>query len=448
MARQNVGTPKFYVDYIQYWQSMGMIYGFGPYAEHSPSDAAMQAETGIHWLLDTKVDGGTAYRPQLIGLDPSNYMDQMRYPYDHNNGLRLHTVLLLNQRTFLPNSGKSWYGYLNHNLGDIGCYHLMLQVYKTMAEYGVDIAATPGDSTSSTYWKGHGISDSSVESEVINFGDRVSIDYNGFSIMEINNPTGFQAVNEFDNTLPDHANAGLWSGGVPWGEGFDILIGTLQLNQTDTDWVALGSNPVRVMMGSMNFGAVYEMPHSPDLKLSMEREYDGISTQQTKGGSTLSNINYSGPPNWRSDLPAWGLTKTYSGGGLGEAASKVKPSSRGRRVWNLKFSYVGSDDLLALNENYTKNNPSDSWIDSSNAGYSSDDFNNGEFETNIDSDSSFFGIVMHKTLGGKLPFIFQPDGNNNSPDQFAICTIDQNSVSFKQVANNVYDVSLKIRETW
>ena len=58
------------------------------------------------------------------------------------------------------------------------------------------------------------------------------------------------------------------------------------------------------------------------------------------------------------------------------------------------------------------------------------------------------GVVMDKTMGGALPFIFQPDSNNNSPDQFAICEIDQDSISFELVANSVYNVSLKIREVW
>ena len=55
---------------------------------------------------------------------------------------------------------------------------------------------------------------------------------------------------------------------------------------------------------------------------------------------------------------------------------------------------------------------------------------------------------MDRTIGGALPFVFQPDGNNNSPDQFAICKLDHESFQYTQVANNVYDISLKIREVW
>ena len=58
-------------------------------------------------------------------------------------------------------------------------------------------------------------------------------------------------------------------------------------------------------------------------------------------------------------------------------------------------------------------------------------------------------------MGGHLPFIFQPDGGadvegagNFNPDQFAICRFDMDSLQYDQVANNAYNVKLKIRESW
>ena len=131
--------------------------------------------------------------------------------------------------------------------------------------------------------------------------------------------------------------------------------------------------------------------------------------------------------------------------------------SRGRKTWDLKFSYISSDDLFPLNERQDHLNPTDSSTNEL-AGYDgTEDFFGGDatgysasgnFRKNSEWTWSFMSIVMDKTIGGSLPFIFQPDGNNNSPDQFAICQIDQDSFKFKQVANNVYDISLKIREVW
>ena len=58
-------------------------------------------------------------------------------------------------------------------------------------------------------------------------------------------------------------------------------------------------------------------------------------------------------------------------------------------------------------------------------------------------------------MGGHLPFIFQPDGGadvegagNFNPDQFSIARFDMKSLQYDQVANNVYNVKLKIRECW
>jgi hypothetical protein len=62
--------------------------------------------------------------------------------------------------------------------------------------------------------------------------------------------------------------------------------------------------------------------------------------------------------------------------------------------------------------------------------------------------NDFYSQVIHKTNGGQLPFIFQPDKDNYNPDQFAICRLDMKSFQYEQVANNVYNVKLKIRECW
>jgi len=71
-----------------------------------------------------------------------------------------------------------------------------------------------------------------------------------------------------------------------------------------------------------------------------------------------------------------------------------------------------------------------------------------DFASNILDGTDFFSQVINKTMGGHLPFIFQADKSNNSPDQFAIARFDMNSFSYDQVANNVYNVKIKVREVW
>jgi len=171
-------------------------------------------------------------------------------------------------------------------------------------------------------------------------------------------------------------------------------------------------------IGAVSIGNYYDMPHSPDLNLKLTTEYDGVKTIQTKGGATLSNASYTKPADWGSQ-GAWQL------GGVSNFRS-------GRRVWDLSFSYLSDTDIMPLNAG-----------NSYSSGSEADDF-----ADNILDGTDFFSQVINRTMGGHLPFIFQPDKDNANPDQFAICRFDMKSFTYDQVANNVYNVKLKIREVW
>jgi len=188
----------------------------------------------------------------------------------------------------------------------------------------------------------------------------------------------------------------------------------------------------------------------------MTREYDGIKSQETKSGHTLIDIKHDGPPSWRSNMPAWGLHKNNNKSDW-RWLYKNAPS-RGRRTWDLEFSYLDDTDMMARNESLTNYSPTDAgdFLDGKITGYTANDFetiNEGDgdeqhFVSNSQTGSDFFSVVIEKTMGGSLPFMFQPDGNNDSPDQFAICVMERNSFKIKQVAHNVYSIKLKIREIW
>tara|TARA_Y100001973_G_scaffold11977_3_gene16459 strand:+ start:14318 stop:15283 length:966 start_codon:yes stop_codon:yes gene_type:complete len=203
-------------------------------------------------------------------------------------------------------------------------------------------------------------------------------------------------------------------------------------------------------IGSVVIGTYYDMPHSPDLSLTMEREYGGIKTIETKGGASLSNSFYTKPPKW-GELGAWELS---DGTTLSQALSRS-----GRRVWNLSFSYLQGSDVFGSNQGLDHsmldhditNDEVGGTADNlgweiGQSGQDNDISGSGTFNYNILSDDNFYSQVIHKTNGGQLPFIFQPDSKDFT--QFAICKFDQNSFQFKQVANGVYNVNLKIREVW
>ena len=363
MARQNVGNPIFYIDYLSYWKAKGNI-------------------------KNVLIEGLQTH--EIIGLNPTNYINRdISYPFS--------VEIKLENNVYMPRSAddKFFIGMLGHNFFNIN-----------------------------------------VKSPYLKW-----IDNDGASAFELSDVTLEEICNmPTDGTSTFEYNG--WSLGQ-WQGGDSDSFFDIQFN-FDSDNVSQSNQTV---LGNLVFGYAFQMPHSPDLKLTMTREYDGIQTQKTKGGSTLTQINYHNAADW-AGYPAWELYKGNTINYINNDFVETRDSARGRRIWDLKFSYIDHKNMLPINELVNTSNPTDSYTDSL-AGYDADDFNSsGHFSSDIRRDSSFMGVVMEKTIGGALPFIFQPDGNNNSPDQFAICQIDQGSFQFKQVAHNVYDLSLKIREVW
>ena len=219
-------------------------------------------------------------------------------------------------------------------------------------------------------------------------------------------------------------------------------------------------------LGSLVVGKYWDATNSPDLNLTMSRRFDGIKKQKTIGGKTLANIYYDGPTEWTMNSPDGTykyppfeldspdsvplLEYDSNNNPTNEDELKVEFNKRaksglgrkGLRSWNLTFSYISEDNMWMENEvsstlesdNSINSNPNPMLYDNS------------------------FNFVWNCTLGGALPFIFQPNadqydasGNltqagNNNPDQFSICTFRQNTLSVKQVAYNTYTLSITIDE--
>lgn len=202
-------------------------------------------------------------------------------------------------------------------------------------------------------------------------------------------------------------------------------------------------------IGSIVIGTYYNMPASPNLVLSLSYEYGGIHEQTTKDGSSFSNAFYTKPPKW-GNLNSWEIADveatiefpeptTYSG------LDRQPLSRSGRRVWDLSFSHISDSNLFGSNQMLSYNAESIT----TDMGYESDDIQDiATYKYNLLNDDSFFSQVWHKTLGGTLPFIFQPDKDNLNPDQFAICKFDKASLKVAQSAFNVYDISVVIEEAW
>ena len=240
-----------------------------------------------------------------------------------------------------------------------------------------------------------------------------------YSVRYDNTGFGLNGVG-FVNADPQPANSGM--GWLSTYNGFSII--TLDGTAIEQPWIAV-SFSTSCYAGSIIFGTYYDIPHSPDLKLTMKREMDGVKRVRTKGGSDLIHNKYTKSPLWGNAAP-WEL---YSGTPLAQELARI-----GRRVWDLSFSYLSDSDVFPLISNMNFYESGIAYADS---------FGNTLLDSN-----TFYSQVIHKTNGGQLPFIFQPDKDNNNPDGFAIAKFDMISFKFDQVANGVYNVKLKIREVW
>jgi len=369
MARQNVGNPKFYIDYLSYWKARANI------------------------LEYNNTNGHTNELNKLIGLNPSDYLN-LEFTYPHTIKIDLkhkhnYVPKEVDDEFFIGAFGHNFFNILNKNFG----------MYLRETNTDAIVFSTETDV---------------VLEEICNFPTTANsnFEYNSWSLAK-------------------------WTGGIE--SHFEEINFTIDSSSANAD--------NQTILGNLVFGHIFQMPHSPDLQLTMTREYDGVKTQQTKGGNTLTQIDYYKASDW-AGYPAWELFKDNAINLINDNFVEARTPARGRRIWDLKFSYIDHKNMFPINELVINKNPTDSDTNS-NSGYDSTDFDSlGNFNSEIRVDNSFMGVVMEKTLGGALPFIFQPDGNNNSPDQFAICQIDQGSFQFKQVAHNVYDISLKIREVW
>ena len=175
-------------------------------------------------------------------------------------------------------------------------------------------------------------------------------------------------------------------------------------------------------IGDISAGWSWSPPHSPDLELTQTISNESLKIQNTLGGHTLSNAGWNYQPKW-GRRPAWSKGTIQDTSSILDSFD-VFPS--GRRSWNLKFSYVSDEKLFPP---------------SSHDGYGI--FSSTSAGTSVKD--NFVSKLVHGTNNFQLPFIFQP---NQEKEEYAICRINSDSVSFNQVANNVYDISLDIVETW
>lgn len=70
------------------------------------------------------------------------------------------------------------------------------------------------------------------------------------------------------------------------------------------------------------------------------------------------------------------------------------------------------------------------------------------FKYNLLTDNNWFSQVWVKTIAGSLPFIFSPDKDSTSADNYCIARIKNQSLKAVQNSYNTWDISMIIEESW
>ena len=198
------------------------------------------------------------------------------------------------------------------------------------------------------------------------------------------------------------------------------------------DGFAIGD---QVRIGSWTAGRYFDFPHNTNLQMNINQSYEGIRSKRTAGGSDITEILYT-KPDW-GDLPAWQHIDTTKYDTPSDYATNedYRPvSNKSRRSWDLTFSYLAK-------ENTFPKSPDGSLAGEYLLGYDTMDtpFLGTKIKDNIIA--TFHAV----TLGGQIPFIFQPD---KTKKDFCMCKLKSNGLSIQQSAPELYTCKLSFVEVW
>ena len=182
-------------------------------------------------------------------------------------------------------------------------------------------------------------------------------------------------------------------------------------------------------IGALSIGNFWDMPHSADVNISQSVEMEGSIRHRTKGGYDFAGHRYTSAPKWNNGLAPFELASPAT-----DIATQ-QLSRTGRRTWGLSFSYIDTKNIFPDINKLTHHLHIEDGVYADNS-----------IDKSVLTDpDSFYAQVINKTMGGQNRFIFQPDKDDFS--NIAICKFD-GGFKFNQVANNTYNIKLKIREIW
>lgn len=300
MANQNIRTPRFYPDMVNYLLNRGVA---------SSEFSVLATSSGNH-TIGTFTSGSA---PELFDMKPLN-----KCSWDTSSTSVLqndHVVINIDLQS--ENFKSNYVAILNHNLKSASG---KIRIFA--GDIASDVTAVDGANAETADINWQTLYDAGSVLEVVNADSIIEMSGHG-SI-----PDGTSIVIEpatDGSTIIKFPEQGLRYWAIQF-EGADGGSGAA----TDETFSA----SVDLFVGCVMIGEYYDMPHAPDLSVKRSISFDNTTLQESVGGQRYSNLSsFGGQSN--------GTTKSPF-----SLASQHFVMHGGRRTLDLSFSYLASTDVL------------------------------------------------------------------------------------------------------
>lgn len=355
MANLDIRTPRFYVDYINYLMSRGES---SDYFYVSTDDASN---------IDVVTNGGSAQ--ELFDMRPLNQVE-----FNTTSDPDGHVSIVMDLRTSALR--VDFVAILNHNMLDADA-KLRISSSETLSEVkAID----------------HASADNTEGGNVLT------------------NVIGTKTISNNKATVDDTYSWGAGHTIVTFPEEADRYWG-IQIEGTNSQTSVGHGNgtfdgSTNLKIGCILLGQFYDMPQAPDLQVKRSIVYDGISMQQSLGGSRFSNLINHGRRSLSSSNKSPFHTYYSSFGAYG-----------GRMIYDMNFSYLNSSKIMPTYYNEPQ----------------------GTQEAVIED-------LWNRTNGNNIPFIFTQDNTSTEYSDYLFARFGQNNLDMTQVADKVFNIKMRIEE--
>jgi hypothetical protein len=163
-----------------------------------------------------------------------------------------------------------------------------------------------------------------------------------------------------------------------------------------------------LFVGCILIGEYFDAPHAPDLSVKREIIFDGVDVLESVGGKRFSNMRHSGRTHTATSKSPFTL------------GYPAPEGYGGRLAYDMNFSFLASSEVMPT-----------------------------RYLSLIHVDDTVVSDVWNKTNGPHIPFIFSCDNTSkgaNAESEHIFARFAQNSLNMSQVANDYWNVSMRIEE--